>query len=490
MAAVLLGLSPLLAFEGVCLLFGWGRPSVHDDPFVGFRGVQPLFVASDDGSRYEIPKARQAFFRPESFAAKKPRDAYRIFCLGGSTVQGRPFAIETSFTTWLELSLEAADPSRPFEVINCGGVSYASYRLVPILEEVLQYEPDLIVLYTGHNEFLEDRTFDHIQRRGRLLNASLELASHTRTFNLLREGYLRASGVPTEPEGRPILPTEVEALLDYKGGLEEYHRDDDRRQGVIAHYRYNVGRMVRMAEEAGVPMILVNPVANLRHSPPFKSEHRADLTPAELARWQALCESAASHLRREHYDLYQAIDEYEQACRLDPLHAGGFFNLARCYEAAGKLDLAREAFVQAKELDVCPLRIVEPMHEAVLEIAEASGTPLLDAQALFAGRTPSGIVGSDWLVDHVHPSIEGHQLLADALAGMLVEQGVVTPRPEWEEAKREHFREHFASLDDLYFLRGTRRLTSLKEWAQGRSELLRPETGDAKEMPDDADGQE
>ena len=94
---------------------------------------------------------------------------------------------------------------------------------MPILEEVLRYEPDLIILYTGHNEFLEQRAFDHIQSRGRLLNASLQAASRLRTFTLLREAYLRLQGVSSsEPsESRPILPTEVDALLDYRGGLQE-----------------------------------------------------------------------------------------------------------------------------------------------------------------------------------------------------------------------------------------------------------------------------
>ena len=94
--------------------------------------------------------------------ANKSRDEFRIFCLGGSTVQGRPYANETSFTTWLELSLQAADPRRQWQVVNCGGVSYASYRLLPIMKETLQYEPDLYIIYTGQNEFLEERTYGEI----------------------------------------------------------------------------------------------------------------------------------------------------------------------------------------------------------------------------------------------------------------------------------------------------------------------------------------
>ena len=77
---------------------------------------------------------------------------------------GRPYTVETAFSSWLQLFLQYADPSKKWEVVNCGGVSYASYRLVPILEEVLEnYTPDLVILYTGQNEFLEDRTYAHLK---------------------------------------------------------------------------------------------------------------------------------------------------------------------------------------------------------------------------------------------------------------------------------------------------------------------------------------
>ena len=106
-----------------------------------------------------MPIARQGFFRPESFASHKGSREFRIFCIGESTVQGNPWGIETAFSTWLELSLRAADPSREWQVVNAGGISYASYRLSPIVAEVLQYQPDLLILCVGQNEFLEDRTY-------------------------------------------------------------------------------------------------------------------------------------------------------------------------------------------------------------------------------------------------------------------------------------------------------------------------------------------
>jgi tetratricopeptide (TPR) repeat protein len=476
LAAVGFGFSLLGAFEVLCVLCGWGRPGLHDDPFVGFRSVRPLFVLSEDGAQYEIPKARQTHFRPQAFAAEKAPNEYRIFCLGGSTVQGRPYAVETSFTNWLEISLQAAEPDRRWKVVNCGGISYASYRLTPILQEVLNYGPDLIVICSGHNEFLEDRKFEHIRARGEFLNASIAAASRLRSFNLMRDGWLRLRGVSSAApsEGRPLLPTEVEALLDYRGGLEEYHRDEPWRSGVIRQYRFNLRRMVELARQAGVAVVLVNPVSNIGDTPPFKSEHRADLGPQDRQRWESLLEAARRHFRRENYNLHAAIDLLEQACAIDPLHAGGWYTLAECYRSVGKMEQARDAYSKAKELDVCPLRILQPMNEAVIELAGETQTPLVDVQGLFEGRSRSGIVGSDQLVDHVHPSIEGHQRIADALTDKMAELGIVRPAGDWQEKKRRDFHAQLDRLDDFYFIRGAQRLENLRRWARGRVEAVRP----------------
>ena len=480
--AVMLGLFPLLVIEGVCRQYGWGRPELHDDPFVGFRSILPLFVLNRERSRYEIPAARQEFFRPESFPAVKRDGECRIFCLGGSTVQGRPFAVETSFTTWLELSLSAADPSRTWNVINCGGVSYASYRLIPILKEVLGYEPDLIIVYTGHNEFLEARPFDHVMDRGSLVNNALAVASRLRTFTLIREQYLRLRNrSSTGPvRGRPILPTEVEALLDYRGGLEEYHCDDEWRKGVIEHFSYNLHSIVQLVRSADTHLLLINPVSNLRDCPPFKSQHRDDLTPEEKQRWESLCRTARRYVTASDSDVATAIAALQQACMIDPQHAMAHYHLGHCYVAAGRSQEAHRAFWKAQELDICPLRMLQAMNDAVLEIARSTETPVLDAQSLFEKHSREGLTGDEWLLDHVHPSIIGHQLLADALTEELTSMGLVHISADWIVEKQERYRDHFESLSDLYFLKGAQRLKAVRDWAQGRATRLRPKEQSAK----------
>lgn len=135
LAMVLLALSPFLALEGVLRLLPWPRFPPAADPFVDLHNLRPLFQLDTDSGRMAISPERFNLFRPATFALHKPADTFRVFALGGSTTQGEPYSTETAFPQWLQLDLQAAVPDRQVEVINCGGLSYASYRVLAILRE-------------------------------------------------------------------------------------------------------------------------------------------------------------------------------------------------------------------------------------------------------------------------------------------------------------------------------------------------------------------
>ncbi len=479
--AVLLGLLPFLVIELGLRAFGLGRPDWHDDPFVGFSAVRPLFELNDSGERFEIARSKRTHFYPESFAVRKDPREFRIFCIGDSTVQGNPWTTETSFTTWLEISLNAAEPARRWDVINCGGISYASYRMVPILEEMLRYQPDLVIVHCSHNEFLEDRTYGELKRTPRWLWRSHEQVSRLRLYNALRSmtGEPQrslvtntGSGSATDLDGkRSVMAAEVEALLDYRGGLELYHRDEAWQRGVIAHYEFNLRRMMSIAQQAGVPLILMNPACNLRDSPPFKAEHRAGLSERERQRWDDLWEQARANYSSAPIEALRLLREM---LAIDNQHAGLHYDLAKCYDSLSLFSDARAEYLRAKELDVCPLRILEPLNDIVRQVGSDTQTPVVDVRSLFDRLSRDGIPGGDWFADHVHPTIPGYQRVADELADELVRLGQVHPQAEWLERKQQLYAEHLDSLPPLYFIRGQQRLKSLMLWAYGRVTKERP----------------
>ncbi|GAA4453571.1 SGNH/GDSL hydrolase family protein [Novipirellula rosea] len=472
--AILVGMAPVILIELSLRMAGWRPRVAHHDPFVDFQTIRPLFVLSDDGENYVTAANRLEYFQPESFAATKSPDEFRIVCLGGSTVQGRPYSTETSFTTWLELSLQAADPSKRWEVINCGGVSYASYRLVPILEEMLRYEPDLIVLATGHNEFLEDRSYAGIKNLPDSVADAYGRFSRLRISQWAQQLVASASDNDTAKDlrGEPqdVLATEVDALLDYQGGLAAYHRDAAWQQSVVKHFGHNLRRMIDIANTAAVPILLVDLPVNLRDCPPFKSEDTTGISDTERRR----CEQLVAKARTLFYDnTPQAIKELELAVGINPQHAGLHYQLALLYFDNQQFEHAKRHFQIAIDQDICPLRIVTPVRDDLRHTALEAAVPMVPARQRFETLSPGRIPGDNLLLDHVHPTIPGHQWIASEIISKLEAMKIVSPRDDWLRTREQNYARHWETLTPVYFARGKQRLKGLQLWSEGRAKKIR-----------------
>ena len=75
-------------------------------------------------------------YRGDSVRMQREKNVPRILCLGGSTTYGRPFDDATSFCGWLRVLLPVADPSRRWEVVNCGGIAEKNPLVMQIYADV------------------------------------------------------------------------------------------------------------------------------------------------------------------------------------------------------------------------------------------------------------------------------------------------------------------------------------------------------------------
>lgn len=466
LGAVLVGLLPLVLVELGLRAFDLAKPAARSDPFAGFGRTIPLFDL--EGAVYRTARARAPLFPVQEFPAKKPPGSVRIFCFGGSTVYGHPYLADTAFPRWLEFELAGSDPARTWQVINCGGVSYASYRIVPLVEEVLQYEPDLIVLATGHNEFLEDRTYDDLKSRS-AIQAWLQDRLHSLRLVGLVRGWLgppaRAATGAGANHAPPAGPGPmVQTRLDAASGYASYRRDPAWHARVAAQFEASVRTIVARGQAARVPIVLVRLGSNLRDCPPFKSEHRAGLAPEPEADWQTAFDLATA---AEATDPARARQYYREAAAIDGQHALLSYRIARLLDRMGRPSEARPYYEQARDADICPLRINSTLERTLVAVAAATRTPLVDAAGLLAAASPDGIPGFDQYLDHVHPTISGHQRIAQALATELRTRGLLVSSAPWPEAQRtEAYRRHLAALGPAYFADGERRVGWLERWAQ------------------------
>ncbi|HBE68956.1 MAG TPA: hypothetical protein DDW52_12480 [Planctomycetaceae bacterium] len=476
----MLGLLPIVTLEVGLRIAGY-RGTAAIDPYVDLHRLEPLFVSTgsvDDYQQFAIDDSRLHLFRLVRFKLPKPEKTYRVFALGGSTTQGEPFSTETAFPMWLQIRLRAMLPSRTVEVINCGGLSYASYRVRAICEEVLEYEPDLIVVYTAHNEYLEKRSY--ASNDAGLVSSLLRWpAANLRSAQWLGSRF-RGSANRRQETDFTMMQREVDALLDYQNGLEDYRRSDTWMSGVVEHFAWNVQQMVEGCRRADVPIVFCLPVANELDCPPMKYELSPVLADDDVERFTKRFENAV-----ELNSMGKSVEAMEQAMlalELDPQHAGCLFLLGRLAYAAGDFPAAERYLQAAIDNDVCPLRATSEIEAALSLVLETNDVAQVDAGELFAERSKHGIVGDQWLVDHIHPSVAGHQLLGETIADTLVASGQIKPEianSDWQDREQDLRAAHLSTLGEDYYHRGKQRLQGLRLWTQGRAKKLRitPDTG-------------
>ena len=468
--AVGFGILLVLLIEGGLQLAGFGGEDLGEDPFIGFSAMEPLFALNSKANRYELRPERSTYFVSDGFTRHKDSDTFRIFVLGGSTVQGRPYSIETAFPKWLQINLELAHPNKKFEVVNCGGISYASYRLVPILKECLNYEPDLLILCAGQNEFLEARTYGAIKPLARSLGGPVKVLRGLASYQALDSLYQSATGAKAKKESlkKPTLKLEVDAFLDYKRGLSAYHRDPQWREGVIAHFKDNIRRIHTIIQEADLPLVVLNPPANLKDTPPFKSEHRSVLSEEEEMAFQDYVNQAENLYQT---DVAKAAECLRWAVDLDPSFALAHYSLAHCYLALANFAKAEHHFIEALNEDICPLRLLPSMRTFVNDYCQSNNIPSLDLQPLLRNFSGEMVIGSGILVDHVHPSIKGHQFIGEETANLLFKSVLPQPTtPNWKAGRSTAYKKQFNSLDGLYYSHGQIRLDNLMDWTKGQTE--------------------
>lgn len=410
-----------LLLELVLAALGVKPASQTRDPFVGFDGSSPLFVRQ--GDEYVTSELKSRFFNQQRFSAVKGSNTFRIFCLGGSTTFGHPYDYRTSYPEWLKARLEEVATQRNWEVINCGGISYASYRLARLTEELVNYEPDLFIVYTGHNEFLEERTYGAVRDRNPLLTSAIRVASHSRTFNLI----VSLADRTQTPEGpKTQLNGEVDTVFERSNGPEAYRRDAELQASVLDRYRFSLERIVRLAREHDAEVILVQPASNLKDFSPFKSEYAIDDTD-ERSRCDSLLESGTKQLADG--DAEGAVASLQGAEAIDDRHALLLFTFGQALFESGHTDEALTCFLRARDQDVCPLRATSQMQQIVAEVGRQEGVEVIGLPAMLADqcrqRNGHEAVGADVFLDHVHPRLLVHAELGRVLCERMAEMGFV-----------------------------------------------------------------
>jgi tetratricopeptide (TPR) repeat protein len=361
------------------------------------------------------------------FEIEKRKNTKRIFCLGESTMAGFPYEFNTTAPSFLRDRLHTLLPQYNIEVINVGLSAVGSFVVLDFIGELMDYEPDLFIVYVGHNEFYGAYgAGSRVAMSGSpsLTRLALRMLQF-KTFLFLRDVYL-AIGQHLSSSKSPAADATLmgqmvgEQIIPYKSPLYEQAR---------ATYRENLERILAIAQAHGVPIVVSTLVSNLKDHPPFKSlaaEHTDERTKKTweecIRRGDSLSNVGA---------LPAAIAQYRQAVQLDTMNAEAFFKLGRTLYDAGHFDEANAALTRAKDLDALRFRATEEFQNELLRVCSERRVVVSRVDSAFAANSPHGIVGNTLVLEHLHPNIKGYFLMAKTWWRTIMESDVLVPRSEW-----------------------------------------------------------
>ena len=324
------------------------------------------------------------------FVEPAPANRCRVVFVGASTVQGFPHPRRLSAASFLQAMLADAWPEREVEVVNLGITSIASFAVAQVVEDALVLSPDLVVVYTGHNEFYG------LYGAGR--HHRLQYFLRQLHLTHLVDGLIGGIGNRDEPAD----------LIKMAAARGEVPLHGSGRATAEENLRDNLRRVSLLCERAQVPLVLCTIVANDAGFAPVGSTEGGEA-------WKARVEQAAQVLTRGYVapdDAENALQQLEQAAALASEHAWLCYLQGRALERLGRDAEAQRAFRKARDLDTMPWRAPTAHNGVIRAVAKEHGVVLADVEAAFAEAAPAQGVGWEWMVDHVHFSVAGQVLLA------------------------------------------------------------------------------
>ena len=329
--------------------------------------VKGLYVLNPDiAHKYFYGMKNVPYSNVDMFHIVKQPNTFRVFVLGESAAAGYPFLPNGSFSRYLQQRLSLEYPDSRIEVVNCAMTAVNSYTMLDLMPGILKQKPNLILIYAGNNEYYGALGVGSMESFGTsrtIVNFVIYLEQF-RTFQLLRNivsGVVGVFGKKRPQTGTLMARMAKNQFIAlgskvYREGLEQF--------------KWNMTDILRMAKANHVPVILGTLACNLKDQYPFISIRANGYPPADSVFMEAKAELAKGNSR-----------------------------------AADSL------FRFAKDLDALRFRAPSALNDEIVALGNKFGDPVVNVDSAFDAASPDHIVGDNLMVDHLHPTLQGQELI-------------------------------------------------------------------------------
>ncbi len=379
--AILLPFVFLLLVE---LVMRWCEYGYNTDLFIEDKTGKYYLLNPDISKKYFTIAENATIGNYEFFQKEKQPGTMRIFVLGESSSLGFPYMHNGAFPRMLKYRLQFAYPDTHFEVINLSLTAINSYTLYDFSKQLIDYDPDAILVYAGHNEYYGALGVAATSQMG---DNTYWVRAMIAIKNLKIAQWLFR--VTAKLQGTDKHLTDYSRTLMERMTHEQSipYQSPTFRKG-INQFDANLSDMSNLFNKHGIPVFLGTLASNLRDMEPFASS-------------------------------------------LDSLSADKQFQLGNEAYAKGDTVRARAHYILAKDYDELRFRAPEAMNEIIRKQAESlEKVHVVDVLNLFETYSPYAIPDSSLLLEHVHPNLTGQRLISDAFYDALDAAGLLQEAPD------------------------------------------------------------
>jgi tetratricopeptide (TPR) repeat protein len=363
----------------------------------------------------------------DTFEIQKRKNTKRIFCLGESTMAGFPYEFHATAPGFLRDRLQYLLPQFNIEVINVGLSAVGSFVVLDFMHELMDYEPDLFIVYVGHNEFYGAYGLGStvaIKGGPWMTRLTLSLLKF-KTFLLLRDVYAEIlkwfSTSSRQATGSMMQQMAANRTIPLNSPLYAEAKEI---------YEENLMRVITTAQQQNVPLILSTLVSNLKDQAPLVAAFDEQTSETQRAEWQRLLTEGDSAMSQQR--ISDAVAKFQSASRIDTVNALAFYKLGKALLSLQNFTEAERAFTRAKDNDALRFRATEEFQNILLSTCEQFKVPVARVDSAFAANSPHGIVGEELILEHLHPNIEGYFLMAMVFTDATRREGLLAGRSDWQ----------------------------------------------------------
>ncbi|MFQ3250738.1 MAG: lysophospholipase L1-like esterase [Glaciecola sp.] len=393
----------LLLLEGILRLSNFGH---H----------YPLFIESSysEGYLQPNPEVVKRFFHKAEFAPpvgpdtylfkrEKAADSIRIVFMGGSTAAGFPYGRFGSPAGMLNQRLKAQFPNRNIEIISVAMASINSYALLDFVDEVIAIEPDAVLIYAGHNEYLGIMGVGSVYASNGSHAANLLFLKlkDLRLFQLIQTFYYalfddalsdNSFGANSSDSSRTVMASVAkEKAIPFDSTLFN--------QGV-QQFEQNLQAISSSFNKAKIPLFLSSIASNEKDLSPFSSFNSPEV--------DKLLNTQKPRSQRR-------IIQQGQAILAKGTHSADLaYKVAQAMLAEGD-EKAVDYFQLARDYDLLRFR-APSLFNTIIEkvVAQNPDAVLVNSEQFIRDDSSDALIGSDHMLEHLHPNPRGYFLIAEA----------------------------------------------------------------------------